>query len=177
MEMFDIEAQKKKYADESPEDKEKRNKQQIFPACINLAVGIAMVAVGAHFAGDDNDGNATHFLKVGGSVLIVSNALKLLSALTKCECDDKIADFLTPLLDAAYFIVCIYGSVIVFGAYSEINYEDSTLETYCPKAAFMFAFVYLICYWVFLPLACCCGMMACCCKMCAKISPPKGEGE
>ena len=55
------------------------------------------------------------FFKVGGSVLIVSNALKLLSALTKCECDDKIADFLTPLLDAAYFIVCIYGSVIVFG--------------------------------------------------------------
>ena len=71
MEMFDIEAQKKKYADESPEDKEKRNKQQIFPACINLAVGIAMVAVGAHFAGDDNDGNATHFLKVCAQFAII----------------------------------------------------------------------------------------------------------
>lgn len=179
MEIFDIEAQKKKYSDETPEDKQKRNKQQMFPACINLAVGIAMVAVGAHFADDDNDGNATEFLKVGGSVLIVSNALKILSYLTKCECDDKIADFITPLLDFAYFIVVIWGSVKVFGAYSDILWDagEEEADTYCPKHAFMFAFVYLICYWVFLPLACCCGAMACCCKVCAKISPPKGEGE
>ena len=55
------------------------------------------------------------FFKVGGSVLLVSNALKLVSYLTKCECDDKIADFITPMLDFAYFIVVIWGSVIVFG--------------------------------------------------------------
>ena len=55
------------------------------------------------------------FFKVGGSVLLVSNALKLVSYLTKCECDDKIADFITPCLDFAYFIVVIWGSVLVFG--------------------------------------------------------------
>ena len=54
------------------------------------------------------------FFKVGGSVLLVSNALKLVSYLTKCECDDKIADFITPMLDFAYFIVVIWGSVLVF---------------------------------------------------------------
>jgi len=177
MEMFDIEAQKKKYAEETEEDKQKRNKQQMFPAVMNAIVGIAMVAVGAHFSVDDKDGSATQFLKVGGSVLLVSNALKILSYLTKCECDDKIADFVTPLLDFAYFIVVIWGSVIVFGAYSAIDYENAELETYCPKAPFQFAFIYLICYWIFLPLACCCGAMACCCKMFAKMSPPKGEGE
>merc|ERR1739838_564749 len=178
MENFDIEAMKKKYSEESPEEKEKRTKMEMLPAVINICVGIAMVVVGALNDDEcDDDKNATYFLKVGGSVLLVSNALKLVSYLTKCECDDKIADFITPMLDFAYFIVVIWGSVIVFGAYSAIDYENEELETYCPKHAFMFAFVSLICYWIFLPLACCCGAMACCCKMFAKMSPPKGEGE
>lgn len=177
MEMFDLEAQKKKYAEESEEDKAKRNKQAMFPAIMNLIVGIAMVAVGVHYNEADLDGNATEFLKVGGSVLLVSNALKLISLLTKCECDDKIADFITPLLDFAYFIVVIWGSVKVFGSYSGVVYDNPEAATFAPKAAHQFAFVYLICYWIFLPLMCCCGMMACCCKMFAKMSPPKGEGE
>ena len=64
MENFDIEAMKKKYSEESPEEKEKRNKQQIFPAVINAIVGIAMVAVGASYDDVcDNDKNATYFLK------------------------------------------------------------------------------------------------------------------
>merc|ERR1739845_271659 len=83
MEHFDIEAMKKKYSDESAEDKDKRNKQQIFPNVLNMIVAIAMIAVGAHFAEADKQGVATHFLKVGGSVLLVSNALKFLSFLTK----------------------------------------------------------------------------------------------
>ena len=58
--------------------------------------------------------------KVGGSILLVSNGLKLLSLLTKCECDDKIADFVSPILDFAYFIACIWGSVIVFGKYKKL---------------------------------------------------------
>jgi len=178
MENFDIEAMKKKYSEESPEEKEKRNKQQIFPAVINAIVGIAMVAVGASYDDVcDNDKNATYFLKVGGSILLVSNGLKLLSVLTKCECDDKIADFVGPILDFAYFIACIWGSVIVFGDYSSVQYEDPNGARYCPGSIYNFAFIYLICYWVFLPLACCCGAMACCCKMFAKMAPPKGEGE
>ena len=65
MENFDIEAMKKKYSEESPEDKEKRNKQQMFPAVMNAIVGIAMVVVGALNDDDcDDDKNATYFLKV-----------------------------------------------------------------------------------------------------------------
>merc|ERR1711997_1117586 len=173
MENFDIEAMKKKYSEESPEEKEKRTKMEMFPAVINICVGIAMVVVGA--LNDDKD--ATYFLKVGGSVLLVSNALKLVSFLTKCECDDKIADAITPMLDFAYFIVVIWGSVIVFGAWSTIQYDDPEKAMFCPAHAFNFAFYYLVFYWIFLPLACCCGMMACCCKAFAKMSPPKGEGE
>merc|ERR1712127_1090574 len=171
MENFDIEAMKKKYSEESPEEKEKRTKMEMFPAVINICVGIAMVVVGA--LNDDKcngDKDATYFLKVGGSVLLVSNALKLLSFLTKCECDDKIADAITPMLDFAYFIVVIWGSVIVFGAWSTIQYDDPEKDMYCPAHAFNFAFYYLVFYWIFLPLACCC-------KAFAKMSPPKGEGE
>jgi len=178
MENFDIEAMKKKYSEESPEEKEKRTKMQMFPAVMNIIVGIAMVVVGA--MNDDvcnGDMDATYFLKVAGSVLLVSNALKIVSSLTKCECDDKIADFITPCLDFAYFIVVIWGSVLVFGAWSTIQYDDAEKAMYCPAHAFNFAFYYLVFYWIFLPLMCCCGMMACCCKMAAKMSPPKGEGE
>ena len=67
------------------------------------------------------------FFKVAGSVLLVSNALKIVSSLTKCECDDKIADFITPCLDFAYFIVVIWGSVLVFGKYSLDFYAASSL--------------------------------------------------
>jgi len=179
MEHFDIEAMKKKYAEEGQEEKDKRKKMEIFPNVLNMIVAIAMIAVGAHYAEADKQDAATHFLKVGGSVLLVSNALKFLSFLTKCECDDKIADCITPLLDFAYFIVVIYGSVIVFRAYSDWTNDEALKDdpNYCPTAAFNFAFYYLVMYWVFLPLMCCCGMMACCCKAFAKISPPKGEGE
>jgi len=178
MENFDIEAMKKKYSEESPEEKEKRTKMEMLPAVINICVGIAMVVVGA--LNDDKcngDKDATYFLKVGGSVLLVSNGLKLVSYLTKCECDDKIADFITPMLDFAYFIVVIWGSVLVFRAWSTIQYDDEDKDNYCPKHAFNFAFYYLVFYWIFFPLMCCCGMMAACCKMAAKMSPPKGEGE
>merc|ERR1719464_349794 len=72
------------------------------------------------------------------------------------------------MLDFAYFIVVIWGSVIVFGAWSTIQYDDAGKDMYCPAHAFNFAFYYLVFYWVFLPLACCCGMMACCCKAFAK---------
>ena len=73
MENFDIEAMKKKYSEESPEEKEKRTKMQMFPAVINLIVGIAMVVVGA--LNDDvcdGDKNATYFLKVSAWLIYKS---------------------------------------------------------------------------------------------------------
>ena len=69
MENFDIEAMKKKYSEESPEEKEKRTKMEMFPAVINICVGIAMVVVGA--LNDDkcnDDKDATYFLKVSASL-------------------------------------------------------------------------------------------------------------
>ena len=53
------------------------------------------------------------------SCMLVIPALKILAYVTPCEFDDKIAKFLTPLLDAAYFIVIIWGSFLVFGKFLE----------------------------------------------------------
>jgi acyl CoA:acetate/3-ketoacid CoA transferase len=65
MENFDIEAMKKKYSEESPEEKEKRTKMEMLPAVINICVGIAMVVVGALNDEEcDDDETATYFLKV-----------------------------------------------------------------------------------------------------------------
>ena len=63
------------------------------------------------------------------------------------------------------------------GAYSTWEREDATSASYCPAAAFLTAFVGLICFWVLLPLCCvalCCVACtacwcACCCvRCCAK---------
>ena len=73
MENFDIEAMKKKYSEESPEEKEKRTKMEMLPAVINICVGIAMVVVGA--LNDDvcdGDKNATYFLKVSACLIYKS---------------------------------------------------------------------------------------------------------
>ena len=111
----------KKYADETEEDKQKRKKQQLLPAFVYLGISVAMLILGVKHNNDEDcpagDNAATRFLTVGGAVLLVSSALKILAYVTPCECDDKIAEVLGPLLDMAYFIVIIWGSVLVFGKF------------------------------------------------------------
>ena len=116
MEALKLENLQKKYADETEEEKQKRKKKELLPAFVYLGVSVAMLIIGVKYTGEDcPGGEATRFLTVGGAVLLVSSALKILAYVTPCEFDDKIAEFLTPLLDAAYFIVIIWGSFLVFG--------------------------------------------------------------
>jgi hypothetical protein len=49
--------------------------------------------------------------------------LKLFAWLTPCEYDDKLANFLSPLVNLANFCLLIWGSVVVFGAFS-LSYLD-----------------------------------------------------
>jgi len=171
--MMDMEAMKAKYQEESPEECKKRKRQLLFPAFINFAVGIAMLVVGVVYDEEDKTRAATNFLMVGGGVLLATNLIKLVAYATPCKGDDKVADVITPILDLAYFIIVIWGSVKVFGAYSTWTQDDKTSENYCPGTPFMMAFVTLICFWILFPLMCCCGCMAACCKIAAKMSPPQ----
>lgn len=151
-------------------DQEEARKQPgcalIFPATLNMAAGIAMVAVGAGFKGDC-DGNigeeASMFLIVGGALILASSLIKLL-AYSPVEFLTKFESF-SWMFDMAFFITCIWGSVKVFGDYPEWGDEETSEEDKCPSASYMFAFVYLVCYWLFLPLMCC---ASCCCGKCGK---------
>ena len=57
-----------------------------------------------------------HF-QVGGGVLLATNLIKLVAYATPCKGDDKVADVIAPILDLAYFIIVIWGSVKVFGRF------------------------------------------------------------
>ena len=106
-----------KYKEESVEERKKRRCQLAFPAVLNLASGIAMLAIGAVFHDECVGNKATLFLIVGGSILISASSLKLILFLPfpNMECSHKAAEPLSGLLDFAYFIVAIWGSVVVFG--------------------------------------------------------------
>ena len=115
MEALNIDNLKKKYGDENEEDKAKREKQLGIGASVNLGMSIAMIILGVWYDSEDKTGDATDFLKVWGAVLCVNSAMKVVSFMTPCKCDDKITAIMSPLLDIAYFIVVIWGSVHVFG--------------------------------------------------------------
>merc|ERR1711974_169746 len=175
--MEQFESMKKPYNELSAEDKKKRRFNLLVPAAVTTLVSIAMIAIGKYFESEDKVGAAPSFLIVGGAVQLVGSAAKLLAFLTPCKCDDKLADAIGPLVDFAYFIVIIWGSVKVFGAYSEWTYEVEEADTFCPYTPFIFAFVTLVAYWVLLPLMCCCTLMSCCCGLCAKDKPSQDQDQ
>jgi len=136
----------------------------------SLALHLSMLIVGALY--NDNDScklEAPMYLMVAGGIITTLNILTLIASLTPCDQDDKIVKNLSPLVALAMFAVTIWGSIVVFGPYSEWKYdiENKSDEKYCEYTPFMFAFVVLIIDWVFFPLmvllACClfCGV-ACC---------------
>ena len=117
-----LESLAKRYNEESPEEKKKRRKWTLFPAVINSIAAIAMLAVGIYHHTEERckTGEATLFLIIGGTFLLVGSGLKVLAYLTPCKCDDKLADVTGPLCDLVYFIVVIWGSVQVFGKFDDV---------------------------------------------------------
>ena len=120
MEALKLENLQKKYADETPEEKQQRKRKELFPAFVYLGVSVAMLIIGVKYDTPELCPGSKpldfwHLVEL--SCMLVSSALKILAYVTPCEFDDKIAEFLTPLLDAAYFIVIIWGSFLVFGKF------------------------------------------------------------
>ena len=133
---------KKKYGEESREDKKNRHKKLFLPSLLSLAVCIAMVIVGkirynnrpnllAHILliiifffsdlllgyqyKDDCDVNAAMFLLLGGGIVLATSAMNVVAYLTPCNWDDRLADILTPLAYFAHFVVMIWGTITIFG--------------------------------------------------------------
>jgi hypothetical protein len=131
-------------------------------------MGISMLCVGAvHY--DDCAFNATTYLVVAGSVMVALNVLTIIALLTPCECDDKLLKVMTPVFSLAQLCIFIWGTVEVFGHYSDWHGEDYLKPTanYCNHTAYMFAFVLLLIQWVVAPilivLCCCCACFTSCC--------------
>merc|ERR1711963_1071617 len=80
----------------------------------------------------------------------------------------NLISFTTGMAWLGEFGLAIWGSVVVFGAYSTWTYEEAVDETFCDYTCFMFAFVLLILRWVTMPFAICCGCMKLMCKGCPK---------
>ena len=134
---------KKKYGEESREDKKNRHKKLFLPSLLSLAVCIAMVIVGkfqlysnppklyapiyfhsikknpdlclGYQYKDDCDVNAEMFLLVGGGIVLATSAMNVVAYLTPCDWDDRLADILTPLAYFAHFVVMIWGTITIFG--------------------------------------------------------------
>jgi len=129
---------------------------------ISLVLNLSMLIVGAEYSSEEHCKlQAPMYLMVAGGIITTLNILTLIANCTPCDGDDKIVAKLSPIVALAMFAVTIWGSVVVFGPYSEWSYEktDSTKDNYCEYTPFMFAFVMLILQWILIPvfvlLACC----------------------
>merc|ERR1711978_50087 len=60
------------------------------------------------------------------------------------QCGLNLISFTTGMAWLGEFGLAIWGSVVVFGAYSTWTYEEAVDETFCDYTCFMFAFVLLI---------------------------------
>ena len=63
----------------------------------------------------------------------------------------------------------IWGSILVFGNYSDITYRKGE-NVYCDKTAFVYAMVYVILSWIWIPICMCVLWIACIAVCCTCIS-------
>ena len=102
---------------QTPEERKERDKKLLLPNAIELALCIAMVVIGAQYSdpSDCRTGNVSLFLRLGGGIVLMTTALKILAVLTPCTMDDKIVQILSPVLEFVHLCVVIWGSISVFG--------------------------------------------------------------
>merc|ERR1712045_576487 len=167
-------------------------------------LGGVMVAVGynyywPHHNGGNVDGvlteednlcpnGAAYWLWIAGILLLVSNSIngwakmykKCAERDGKIDCGEKVGmainSFSSGVMGIVDFAMLIWGSVVVFGAYStwvsdwDTYKKEPENHNFCEYTPMMTAFVILILKWVLIPVmiaitcfcACCC---ACCCGM------------
>ena len=160
----------------SPEDKKKHQRALLVSHFISLILYIPMVVIGCQNKVECKN-DAALYLIIGGGLGLGLTLLKILAILTPSECDDKFANGLSPLASLFGFGVTIWGSIVVFGAYSTWTYTKDNEgsgngntsgddDDYCPYTPFMFAFVLLILEWILRPLIFCCECVCLCLSCC-----------
>lgn len=163
-------------------DAKKNKKPHVCGNLVQCVMGIVMLSIGAVYY-EDCRFDATTYLVVGGSVMLITNLLSVIAIMTPMEWDDKLTKSLTPLIGLVQFCIFLWGTIVVFGYYAWWSYDENA-ETnneqvsddektyYCHYTPYMFAFVLLIIKWVLLPvimvMCCCCACLTACCACCMK---------
>ena len=157
----------------SKEEKKQQRKGLLIPNVVSLVLYLPMVIIGYQ-----NNGlcemDAPLYLLIGGGIGLVMTLMKIIAILTPSDCDDKFVNGLMPVAIVFDFGVMIWGSIVVFGAYSSWSYDEKDINnndddlSYCPYTPFMLAFVILILEWVLKPCLACCecfiSIIGCCFK-------------
>merc|ERR1711936_810085 len=192
----------------SEEFKENSGKSETGFSLMNLVIGIVMVAIGyqnlpAEDRGVDPAGlseaektpcpnGAAYWLYVAGICLLVSNSINTWAKMyKKCaerdgkiDCGEKVGlavnKMSSGVMTIVDFVMLIWGSVVVFGAWAnwtdewDVAQQDAE-KNYCMYTPMMTAFVLLLIKWVMIPvmiaITCCCACFtAMCCASCAPSS-------
>ena len=159
----------------SSEVKKKQKQAMLGPNIISLVVYIPMVIIGYKNNGLC-DMDAPLYLLIEGGIGLALTLLKIVSILTPSDCDDKFSNCMMPVASLFGFGVMIWGSIVVFGAYSSWTDDEKDKDnkdfSYCPYTPFMLAFVILILEWVLKPFLACCEICLACLSCCTFMSPP-----
>merc|ERR1712029_472975 len=158
---------------------------------IQAVLGGIMIAIG-HLWADECPNDAAYWLFVAGICLVVLNSINGWSKMYK-QCAEKdgvitcgekfgmgLNSFASGAMTIVDFAMLIWGSVVVFGAYSTWTYDeaDVAMEEYCAYTPYMTAFIILLLKWILVPamiiLTCFC---ACCCACCCAACAPKDQNQ
>ena len=169
MDRFRAKVEKQQVA--SPEEKKRQQRALLVPNVVSILLFLPMVVVGYQNEGKC-DMNAPLYLLIGGGLGLGMTLLKIIAILTPSDCDDKFVNGLMPLAGLFSIGVTIWGSIVVFGAYSSWTYTAENQDNkddellYCPYTPFMLAFVLLIVEWVLKPFLLCCECLMACLSCC-----------
>merc|ERR1712059_77808 len=156
---------------------------QLISTALKSVIGFVMLGVGQSYLADCPNG-AANYLFCAGIIIVVANVVGLVSNLAKrwAESDGKVSSMescmlclintVSALLLIADIVVLFWGSVVVFGAYSQWSdkEEDIDKDNYCANTPFMTAFVILILDWIVFPFVCMCTCFSLICKTLCKSS-------
>ena len=169
MDRFRAKVEKQQVA--SPEEKKRQQRALLVPNVVSILLFLPMVVVGYQNEGKC-DMNAPLYLLIGGGLGLGMTLLKIIAILTPSDCDDKFVNGLMPFAGLFSIGVTIWGSIVVFGAYSSWTYAAENKDNkddellYCPYTPFMLAFVLLIVEWVLKPFLLCCECLMACLSCC-----------
>jgi len=169
---------------------EQGEKSQTGYSVFQIVIGALMLWQGLKNQGEDGTytemcpNGAAEYLYIAGILLLVINLVGLIAVISqKCamkdgkvtfgeQCGLNFLSFITGMMWLGDLGLAIWGSVVVFGAYSTWTYAEAENTegntVFCDYTCFMFAFVLLILRWCTMPFAICCGCMKLMCKGCPK---------